>query len=83
MKYRRRAEIVDAVQWWKVGDHPAVVCYGGGRWICRQCGRVNMDHGLVKMVNEPICPGDWVVKARNRGLFIMKPAEFEAEYEKV
>ena len=66
--------VVEAVQWFKMGDHPKVQECGDGNLFlypnlfpgqrCSFCNHLYEEHGSI---NAPegirrICPGDWVLK---------------------
>ena len=79
MRYRHRPTEVDAVQWFKAGDHPAVM---------EPCELQRMHHrnfvvktraGFLKDVR----PGDFVLTLENGTHEVLSAAEFEALYEAV
>ena len=86
MKYRRKPEIVEAVQWWKHGDSPLVEFPQFKQppspdEIHYQCKFRFLDHGMI--FNGTIfCPGLWVVDS-NDGVKIMSDDEFNDEFEPV
>lgn len=88
-KYRKRPIVVEAVQWFKEGDHPAVqqadprssfVC-------CDHCGHPYTDHGWIRTPQggHIVCPGDWIIAEMNLdyGHYPCKPDVFQATYEPV
>jgi hypothetical protein len=70
-KYVKRPEIVDAVQWFKDGDHPNVIKnqykqYKG--FPCTHCCKNLNIHGYIPMQYRKretekivVCPGDWIL----------------------
>ena len=54
----------------------------GGRF-CPDCGNVMQIHGLLDGLNdeEVVCPGDYVVTDRKGRYYVIKAADFEAQYE--
>lgn len=83
MKYRKKPVVVDAVQWWKHGDHPAVSPTGNER--TRDCGRClsSLPHGLINTLEGLllVCPGDWIVTGVKGERYPCKPDIFEETYE--
>lgn len=74
---RRRSEPVEAVQWHKPGDHPAVRL--AGEWKVEGASYVWFKLGL-----HTVAPGDWVVPDSNEQLHrVLTPEQFEQEYERV
>ena len=80
-KYRKKPVVIEATQWFKHGDHPAV---GFVKQIepCMLC-RTTADHGGISTPNGDIyvCPGDWIITGSNRQVTVCKPDIFEATYE--
>ena len=74
MKYRSKPELVDAVQWNKMGDHPAVYLHG----------RVNNTR-VYRLENsyETVCAGDYILTHSDGSLSVLSKEEFEGKYEKV
>jgi len=56
-----------------------------GDGICGLCDRRIHDHGWLDTGGEGqrVCPGDWVVTGLRNKRWAVKPAEFEATYERV
>lgn len=87
-KYRLKPDIesfeVDAVQWMKHGDHPAVTpIYGVGDKIDELCGCPGPAHGFLKTPEGivGVCPGDWVVRRSNGQHWRFRKNEFALYYE--
>lgn len=76
MKYRKTA-LIEAVQWWKMGDHPAVVLKSdrnryadeGIPWID------TLEGGHI------VTPGDWIATGIKGEHWPIKPDVFAATYE--
>ena len=68
MKYRQKPVVIEATQWFKLGDHPAVL---GG--YCPYIDTPERDI-LVE-------PGDWIITGVKGELFTFKPDLFELIYE--
>ncbi len=77
MKYRKKPVTVEAVQWWKDGDHPRVTLPPPfftdkpGRGWCS----IGRNHNVL------VAPGDWIVTQDGRHSVVS--AEDFAEYEAV
>ena len=77
MKFRKRPIVIDATQWWKMGDHPAVVetpdwMMGGGfplGWV------ETLEGGHI------VTPGDWIFTGVQGENYPCKPDIFEHTYE--
>jgi hypothetical protein len=75
--YRKR-DTVEAVQWFKMGDHPGV--------ILRRQWPEPRDECWVYWIGPlnagvPVEPGDWLVSSGPGRWFPMKPDKFAATYE--
>lgn len=77
MKFRKKPVVIDAVQWFKEGDHPAV---GISRYtqVTRRLGVIQTLEG--EMV---VTPGDWIITGVKGEVYPCKPDIFEATYEPV
>jgi hypothetical protein len=71
MKFRKRNSLVDAIQWFKPGDHPAVEMHDG-QW------RVSTPEGWRTVVL-----GDWIVTNDDEIPFPMNNHIFINLYEPV
>ena len=85
MKYRSKPEIIEATQWFKLGDHEDVSpsCNLGH---CSTCHKPLSWHGWFwkQGIYEGrlVCPGDWLVTDSRRTL-VVSDAEFRENYEQV
>lgn len=84
-----KPEVVEAFRWMKHEDHPAVVRAGGftNSWKC-DCGKPCADHGWVDIVDDTICPGQWLVLRKSSGGQVLShqrlsQREFKALYKPV
>lgn len=70
MKFRKKPVVIEAAQWFKDGDHPAVV---------------NMGVPLIMTLEGPlyVTPGDWIIKGVKGEFYPVKPDIFAATYEPV
>jgi hypothetical protein len=83
-KFQRKPEIVTAVQWFKLGDHPDVDEHGKDFTVfrCSKCGKsLEKEHGwLWAKKGGPVCPGDWIIQD-STGRHVVSDAEFRGMYE--
>ena len=69
--------MVEAVQWFKIGDHPDVKDVGTddtGRWMCS-----------IKTLEGwyTVTPGDWIITGVKGEVYPCKPDIFQMTYEPV
>ena len=74
MKYRKKPIIIEATQWFKHGDHPAV-----------QPASLGSEKGWVETLEggHIVTPGDFIITGIKGEHYPCKPDIFEATYEKV
>jgi hypothetical protein len=77
MKFRKKPVIIEATQWFKNGDHPAV-----------QISRFAQVSGRVGVIDTlggemTVTPGDWIITGVKGEHYPCKPDIFEATYDKV
>ena len=90
MKYQRKPEIVEAIQWFKHGDHPQVKRHWSDfefEYCEKNCGQKAF-HGMIETGEGPfglslVCPGDWIITAPNGDIGVVKDSEFREMYEVV
>lgn len=75
-RYRRKPEIVDAVQWHKPGDHPKVTVREGvlGEWAELDMGPSVIEPPFVNV-------GDWIVERADGVACVMTDVDFHRDYE--
>jgi hypothetical protein len=73
MKYRKKPVIVEATQWFKMGDHPEVVIHWH-QGLMMPC--VWTLEGLMQ-----VTPGDWIITGVQGEHYPCKPDIFELTYE--
>lgn len=89
--YRKKPVVIQAIRWFKNGDHPQVEV---GRYskpdvpddcVCNQCGQPYLVHGLVNTLEDMVrvCPGDWIITGNLGEIYPCKPDVFDAVYEQV
>ena len=86
MKFRKKPVVIEATQWFKVGDHPAVV-------MSESYDRRKISPGITYVTKVPIIktlegrmtvsPGDWIITGVQGEHYPCKPDIFEATYERV
>jgi len=93
MKFRKKPVVIEATQWFKDGDHPAVVWpipgvskKADGR--CENCMEAHGKHGAVKTLESgggfhTVCPGDFIITGVKGEHYPCKPDIFKATYEQV
>ena len=79
MKFRKKPVVIEATQWFKDGDHPAVGAYfptgkGAGR---------SLTHGWISTLEggHIVSPGDWIIRGIQGEHYPCKPDIFEMTYE--
>jgi hypothetical protein len=88
MKYRKKPVVIEAEQWWSVGDAPHAKIHGidsDTEWECKQCGHKASQHGNCPTLEgfHIVCPGDWVITGVKGENYPCKPDIFELTYEAV
>lgn len=69
-RYLKKQVAVDAVQWFKAGDHPAVLAEAGD-----SAGHIDTPEGRLRVE-----PGDWVITGVAGEHYPCKPEIFEQLY---
>ena len=75
MKFRKKPVVIEATQWFKNGDHPAVV---GAVMSGMPINVIDTLEGTMF-----VTPGDWIITGVKGEHYPCKPDIFEATYEKV
>jgi len=88
MKYRKKAEIVEATQWVKVGDTPEVsqVVVASPHKLCSGCKLPWKQHGRLQASKSEryiICPGDWIITCGKSTFDVYSNNKFKSEYEPI
>ena len=78
MKYRKKPVVIEAMQWLKMGDHPAVERLGPN-------DDPSSTHGWVETLEggHTVTPGDWIITGVKGEHYPCKPDIFEMTYELV
>lgn len=88
MKYRKKPIVIEAVQWFKDGDHPSVNVALFPLPVkndkCFICGK-STPHGKIQTLEGQfhVCPGDWIVTGVAGEHYPVKPDIFAKTYEPV
>jgi len=88
MKYRNKPVVIEAVQWFKMGDHPAVTQFPWGRAVIKAEGYPDFEpweRGIIKTLESEhqVCPGDYIITGVKGEHYPYKPDIFEMIYELV
>ena len=86
MKYKKRPVVVDAVQWFKDGDHPAV--HRGEGYYRKEISPgilYQSEKYYIKTLEGTltVSPGDWIITGVQGEHYPCKPDIFEQTYEVV
>ncbi len=75
MKFRKKPVVIEATQWFKPGDHPAVF----------ECNIHNADYYGIETLEgrHIVTPGDWIITGVKGEFYPCKPDIFEMTYEAV
>ena len=76
-KFRKKPVVITAVQFFKLGDHPAVVATDESP---TGFGISTLEHTVIK---HEVTPGDWIITGVQGEHYACKPHIFEATYEPV
>lgn len=76
MKFRKKPVIIEAAQWFKAGDHPAV--YSKPRDASDSWGYISTLEGEMR-----VTPGDWIITGVKGEHYPCKPEIFAATYDPV
>lgn len=77
MKFRKKPVVIEATQWFKMGDHPAVI-KPAENWDDGECGWVNTLEG-----GHIVTPGDWIITGVKGEHYPCKPDIFALTYDEV
>lgn len=96
-KYRKKPVVVEAVQWFKHGDHENVIPFDVEEraafifackpedLICEHCNEDLALHGWINTLEggHKVCPNDWIITGIKSEQYPCKPDIFEQTYDKV
>ena len=78
MKFRKKPVVIEATQWLKKGDHPAVMRHPNQTADAMGYGWVHTLEG-----GHVVTPGDWIITGIKGEHYPCKPDIFAATYEEV
>lgn len=88
-KYRKKPVVIEATQWFRMGDHPLVEDYWGKGPCYDYAREKNLSDedrkklGFIRTLEGGHCvtPGDWIITGVKGEHYPCKPDIFEATYE--
>lgn len=88
-KFRKKPVVIEAAQWFKHGDHPAVrvIAPTDDLFFTGMGGATLTDrekHGVLGTLESPnhlVTPGDWIITGVQGEMYPCKPDIFAATYE--
>lgn len=86
MRYRKKPVVIEATQWWKIGDHDAVyaaTAKGVDAWYA-QTVKVPVEQiGMIDTLEGAhyVTPGDWIITGVKGEHYPCKPDIFDMTYE--
>ena len=83
MKFLKKPVVIEAVQWFKAGDHPKVYVHQAARYGVSEVwvdGQAYIDTLEGRHI---VCPGDWIITGVKGEHYPCKPDIFAATYEPV
>ena len=86
MKFRKKPVVIEATQWFKIGDHPMVYPATNGKadtWYADEIGVRCKDLGMIKTLEGEcyVIPGDWIITGVMGEHYACKADIFEMTYE--
>lgn len=81
-KYRKKPVVIEAVQWFKHGDHPQVMRYGQSI-VDQYPGYAGCGLIVTREGNMHVRPHDWIIKGVKGEFYPCKPDIFKETYEEV
>ena len=85
-KFRKKPVVIEATQWFKVGDHPVVASGAAfGDRVCEACSQPSNAHGWCPTLegNHIVCVGDWIITGVKGEHYPCKSDIFNETYEEV
>ena len=78
MKFRKKPVVIEATQWFKIGDHPQVIYKDA-------CDAFPDQHCVIKTLEGwmRVTAGDYIIKGVRGEFYPCKPDIFELTYEVV
>lgn len=87
-QYRKKPVVIEATQWFKLGDHNVITAYdqlAPDHYRCETCNNPFYTHGKCPTLEGEhiVCPGDWIITGIKGEHYPCKPDIFEKTYERV
>ena len=87
-KYCKKPIVIEATQWFRLGDHPVVNTFFANDNLlhsCGECGKPMSYHGRCPTLEGAhiVCPGDWIITGIKGEHYPCKPDIFALTYEEV
>lgn len=79
MRYRKKPVVIEATQWFKNGDHPAVGNFPD--WLTYSKSKERLGWVETLEGGHIVTPGDWIITGVQGEHYPCKPDVFEATYE--
>ena len=79
MKFRKKPVVIEATQWFKMGDHPAVI----RRLLATSLSATPVPWIETLEGGHIVTPGDWIITGVKGEHYPCKPDIFEMTYEPV
>ena len=90
MKYRKKPVVIEARQWFMIGDDESVKPYYDGMHAavfrpCKHCGEDMSVHGRIETLEGEhiVCPGDYIITDVKGEKYPCKPDIFEMTHERI
>lgn len=86
MNFRKKPVVVEAVQWFRLGDHPVVVPVPANHSLHDALnGSIVAHYGWCPTLEggHIVTPGDWIIKGVKGEFYPCKPDVFAKTYESV
>ena len=87
-QYRKKPVVIEATQWFKMGDHPMVYPAVHGNvntWYADQVGVPSSELGMIDTLegSHYVTPGDWIITGVKGEHYPCKPDIFEMTYQAI
>jgi hypothetical protein len=85
MKFRKKPVVVEATQWFKMGDHPAVFMQDSYKQAKISPSVTSNKVPVIKTLEGEhiVTPGDWIITGVKGEHYPCKPDIFEMTYERI
>ena len=82
-KFRKKPVEIEAIQWFKLGDHPAVEVGPTLDSNCAKCGYT--EHGIIDTLEGKmfVCPSNWIITGVKGEVYPCRADIFKMTYEAI